>query len=176
MIHYFFLCNKMSSRNTFLFNFLFSIIWVYIMYIFEERTLVFIALKPRFSLIYLIWYFNSWICHERIQGFVYTNLDPDQGVIKRCRLSWLTLELKWGGGEFAGSLPMSTAVHIEAQINFGDLISYLTYAPDNDLFRTSKRNKMQCFIKKITEHVFYPFANFQAPGRSLQFVGKHPVL
>jgi hypothetical protein len=32
-----------------------------------------------------------------------------------------------GGGEVAGSQPMSTAVHTGAQINFGDLTPYLTY-------------------------------------------------
>jgi hypothetical protein len=38
-----------------------------------------------------------------------------------------------GGGGVAGSQPMRTAVHtssdIGAQINFGDLTPYLTYAP-----------------------------------------------
>jgi hypothetical protein len=33
-----------------------------------------------------------------------------------------------GEGEVAGSQPMSTAVHIGAQINFGDLNPYFTYA------------------------------------------------
>jgi hypothetical protein len=32
-----------------------------------------------------------------------------------------------GGGEVAGSQPMSTAVYTGAQINFGDLSPYLTY-------------------------------------------------
>jgi hypothetical protein len=40
----------------------------------------------------------------------------DQGVTKRCRLSWLTnsaivYEPKCGGGGCGGSQPMSTAVH-----------------------------------------------------------------
>jgi hypothetical protein len=47
----------------------------------------------------------------------------EQGVTKRCLLSWLTnstpvYEPKcggMGGGEVAGSQPMSTAVHMEAQ-------------------------------------------------------------
>ncbi len=59
-----------------------------------------------------------------------------QGVTKRCRLPWptnsaLVYEPKCGGGEW----PMSTAVHRKwvqldtgAQINFGDLTPYLTYA------------------------------------------------
>jgi hypothetical protein len=49
-----------------------------------------------------------------------------QGVTKRCRLSWLTISSlllymspnAWGEGEgvhFAGSQPMSTAVHMEAK-------------------------------------------------------------
>jgi hypothetical protein len=58
---------------------------------------------------------------------------------KRCRLSWLTnsalvYEPICGGGggvggKFAGSQPMSTAVHKahRAQINFGDLTPHLTY-------------------------------------------------
>ncbi len=52
---------------------------------------------------------------------------------KRCRLSWLTnsalvYETKCGGGRVAGSQPVSTAVcAYGAQINFGDLTSYLTY-------------------------------------------------
>jgi hypothetical protein len=47
-----------------------------------------------------------------------------------------------GGGEVAGSQPMSTAVHIkEAKLNFGDLIPYLTYGKTvyvvfKDLFRS----------------------------------------
>ncbi len=32
-----------------------------------------------------------------------------------------------GGGGVAGSQPMSTAVHLEPKINFGNLTSYLTY-------------------------------------------------
>jgi hypothetical protein len=66
------------------------------------------------------------------------NLGARQGVIKRCRLSWLTHsdllhESKmWGGmGEVAGK--MSTAVYIKwhgAQINLGDLTPYLTYGMD----------------------------------------------
>jgi hypothetical protein len=59
-----------------------------------------------------------------------------QRVTKRCRLSWLTnssllYESKCGGGgRIAGSQPMSTAVHnaLGAQINFGDLPPYLTFA------------------------------------------------
>ncbi len=61
-------------------------------------------------------------------------LGARQGVIQRCRLSWLTnsdllYESKCGGGvgEVAGS--MSTAVYIKwhgAQINLGDLTPYLT--------------------------------------------------
>jgi hypothetical protein len=69
--------------------------------------------------------------------------DPDpkhwfqQGVTKRCRLSLLTncaprirVPMRGEGG-FAGSQPMSTAVHISrdngVQINFGDLPPYLTF-------------------------------------------------
>ncbi len=64
----------------------------------------------------------------------------DTGVYKRCRPSLLTrpiaplvYEPKCGlrGGGVAGPQPMRTAVHITwhgAQINFGDLTPYLTYA------------------------------------------------
>jgi hypothetical protein len=59
----------------------------------------------------------------------------NQGATKRCRLSWLTNSAlvyspnAGGGGEFAESQPMSTAVHNAhgAQINFGDITPYLTY-------------------------------------------------
>ncbi len=71
--------------------------------------------------------FDDWFC----------SLPPIQGVTKRCRLSWLTnsalaYECEWLGEGGAGPQPMSTAVHITwhgAQINFGDLPPYLTYAP-----------------------------------------------
>ncbi len=61
----------------------------------------------------------------------------NQGVTKRCRLSWLTnsallYEPKCGvrGGGVAGSRPISTAVlaavpYTGAQINFGELTPYL---------------------------------------------------
>ncbi len=60
-----------------------------------------------------------------------------QGITKKCRLSLLTnsalvYKSKCGGDwGVAGSQSMSTAVHITwhvAQINFGDLPSYFTYA------------------------------------------------
>jgi hypothetical protein len=60
------------------------------------------------------------------------NLNRQQGITKRCRLSWLTIsalvyELKCGGwGRVAGSHPMSTAVHMKTIINFRDLTPYLT--------------------------------------------------
>jgi hypothetical protein len=64
---------------------------------------------------------------------VRTYIAQDQGVTKRCRLSWLTdsafvYEPKCGGrgGSCGGSQPMSTG----AKINFGDLTPYLTYAQD----------------------------------------------
>ncbi len=74
-----------------------------------------------------------------IHRYTHTVLACSQGVTKRCRLFWLThsalaYESKcggWGGGEVLGSQPMSTAVHITchgAQINFGGLPPYLTYA------------------------------------------------
>jgi hypothetical protein len=54
--------------------------------------------------------------HIRYKMLLYDN----QGVTKRCRLSWLTYcalvcQPKWGGGEggCAGSQPMNTAVHVE---------------------------------------------------------------
>ncbi len=67
----------------------------------------------------------------------------EQGVTKRCRLSLLTNSAQQigvqmrvgGGGGIAGSQPMSTAVHITwhgAQINFGDLPSYLTYGLESE--------------------------------------------
>ncbi len=61
-----------------------------------------------------------------------------QGLTERCRLSWLTnsaliYEPKCegeGGGGVAGPQPMSTTSSCAhgAQINFGDLTPYLTYA------------------------------------------------
>jgi hypothetical protein len=43
--------------------------------------------------------------------------------------SALVYEPKWGGGGrgVAGSQPMSAAVHMEPEKNFGDITSYLTY-------------------------------------------------
>ncbi len=63
----------------------------------------------------------------------------DQGVTKRCRLFWLTNSAlvytspNAGGWGAAETKPVSKAVHITwhgAQINFGDLTPYLTYASD----------------------------------------------
>ncbi len=80
-------------------------------------------------------------------------LTVNQGVSRRCRLSWLTnsaivYESKWGGGGW--SQPMSTAVHMwhGAQINFGDLTPYLTYAVN-----LSKALYKQYFwpLQKLTE-------------------------
>ncbi len=60
-----------------------------------------------------------------------------QGVTRRCRLSCLTnstprfMSPNAGRGAVAGSQPIGTALHITwhgAQINFGDLTPYLTYA------------------------------------------------
>ena len=53
-------------------------------------------------------------------------------VTKRCRLSWLTnnalvYEPKCGGGGFGASADEYSCAH-GAQINFGDLTPYLTYA------------------------------------------------
>ncbi len=56
-------------------------------------------------------------------------------VTKRCRLSWLTnsalpyrarMRGEGCGGGGSRSLPMSTAVHTEPKINFGDLTLYST--------------------------------------------------
>jgi hypothetical protein len=57
-----------------------------------------------------------------------------------CHLSVLTnsalviwVQMRGGGGGVAGSQPISTAVHITwhgAQVNFGDLPTYLTYSPN----------------------------------------------
>jgi hypothetical protein len=48
----------------------------------------------------------------------------DQGVTKRCRLSWP--KCGWVGGVSANEY---SCAH-RAQINFGDLISYLSYGMD----------------------------------------------
>jgi hypothetical protein len=64
------------------------------------------------------------------------HLPSKQGATNRCRLSWLTnsalvYEPKCGGrGVVAGSQSLSKAVNNAhgAQINFGDLTPYLTYA------------------------------------------------
>ncbi len=67
-----------------------------------------------------------------------------QGVTRRCRLSWrtnsaLVNKSKCAGtGWVVGSQPMSAAVHITwhgAEINFGDLTPYLTYAVKGRLSR-----------------------------------------
>ncbi len=72
-----------------------------------------------------------------IKYCIYLRFALEQEVAKRCRLSWLTnsalvYEPKTAGGQgeggFAGSQPMSTAACTGAQINFGDLTPYLTYA------------------------------------------------
>jgi hypothetical protein len=68
-----------------------------------------------------------------------TNDTVNQGVTKRCRLSWLTnsplvYEPKCGG-KLRGTQPM---MFQGAQINFRDLTTYLTYAIDC-LQRTSRR-------------------------------------
>jgi hypothetical protein len=54
-----------------------------------------------------------------------------QGVTKKCRLSWLTnsalvYEPKWGGAGLRGPTNRYSCAH-GAQINFGDVIPYLTY-------------------------------------------------
>ncbi len=64
----------------------------------------------------------------------------EQGVTKRCRLSWLTnsalvYEPKCGGGGggVAGSQPMSTAVHMEPK-NFLEIsLHILTYVGEERL-------------------------------------------
>jgi hypothetical protein len=61
----------------------------------------------------------------------------EQGVTKRCRLSWLTNSALFmsqnvgGEGGVAWSQPMCTAVHHGAQINFGDLTPSLTYGVED---------------------------------------------
>ncbi len=65
----------------------------------------------------------------------------DQGVTKRCRLSWLTnsalvSEAKCGEGGSRG-LSQWVQLYTGAQINFGDLTTYLTYANDPVLSRLS---------------------------------------
>jgi hypothetical protein len=47
-------------------------------------------------------------------------VNQEQGVTKRCRLSWLT---KCGGGGLSHWVQLYTG----AQVNFGDLTPYLTY-------------------------------------------------
>ncbi len=80
-----------------------------------------------------------------------------QGVTKRCRLSLLTnsarpthIRVQMRGGGIAGSQPMSTAVHITwhgAQVNFGDLPPYLTFA-----YKYSSWNlcKMPCSLSTVS--------------------------
>jgi hypothetical protein len=65
-----------------------------------------------------------------IQLFQIPAVHTVQEVTKRCRLSWLTngahvYEPKcWVRGGVVGSQVMSTAVHMEPKINFGDLTPY----------------------------------------------------
>ncbi len=75
--------------------------------------------------------------YSEISPYLAVIFTRTQGATKRCRLSLLTnstlvlrVQMRGRGG-VAGSQPMSTAVHITghgAQINFGDLPPYLTYA------------------------------------------------
>ncbi len=80
------------------------------------------------------------ICSEILWQFICVaekKVLNDQGVTKRCQSlltnSALVYESQCGGmrgGGVAGSQQMSTAVHItwhRTQINFGDLLPYLTY-------------------------------------------------
>jgi hypothetical protein len=62
-------------------------------------------------------------------------LSPDQGVTKKCRLSWLTNsalvgepKCGRGGRGFLVSANGYSCAHV-AQTNFGDLAPYLTYGP-----------------------------------------------
>ncbi len=95
-----------------------------------------------------------------------------EGVTKRCRLSLLTncahvYESKCGGrGGVAGSQPMNTAVHITwhgAQVNFGDLPPYLTYAYK---YRSWNLCKMPCCCYSLsTQHCI--FVRELCPGTEL---------
>jgi hypothetical protein len=72
-------------------------------------------------------------------AYMYTQIGPKsypshQGDTKRCRLSWLTTsalvyEPKCGGGRGCGTSANEYSCVHGAQINFGDLTPYLTYAP-----------------------------------------------
>ena len=60
-------------------------------------------------------YFYTVPVHTGIHGTNERHYRTDQGVTKRCRLSWLTnsslaYEPKWWEGGVAGPQPMSTAV------------------------------------------------------------------
>ncbi len=92
----------------------------------------------------------------------------DQGVTKRCRLSWLINcdPRKWaqirGGGDLRGLIQW-VQLYTEAQINFGDLTPYLTYGSDKDRdwgTETQGRNRAwnikSAETNKVTEAMFMP--------------------
>ncbi len=95
----------------------------------------------------------------------------DQGVTRRCHLSWLTkpsyTSPNGGGGGMGrgvlGSQPMSTAVHITwhgAQTNFGDLTPYLTCVCDkpSKIGRTLPCTLgLSCFIVNELNHFLLPY-------------------
>jgi hypothetical protein len=93
-----------------------------------------------------------------------TYISYNQGVINRCLLSWLTnsplvYEPKCGGVEGLGGLGHPSCAH-RAQIYFGDLPPYLTYA-------YNFRNKTYKLIIKNLDAFLY--VNF---SKSLTFFAK----
>ncbi len=75
---------------------------------------------------------------------------PPGGHKEMLSISWLTKsalvhEPKCGGrGGVAESQPMSTAVHTEPKLNFGDLAPYLTYASPATLRNGNNKYDILC--------------------------------
>ncbi len=88
-----------------------------------------------------------------------------QGVTKRCRLSWRPIAPSYmspnarGGGGFGVSANEYSCAH-GAQINFGDLTSYLTYVCTSRLHGTSAyfigKKNCQYTVKRVDEVVRHP--------------------
>ncbi len=97
---------------------------------------------------------------------VQIRVSPQQGVTKRCRLSWLTnsvlvYEPKCGGmgGGLRGlSQPVSTVPVVHRSLNkLWRSNSILTYVPQGTFPpRGRKRSGLRLFVREIYRNYFYP--------------------
>ncbi len=95
-------------------------------------------------------------------------IGKNQGVTKRCRLSWLTnsalvYEPKCGErGEITGLQPM-VQLYTGAQINVGDLTPYLTYGKNKNVFHKNvlfKYAKFSAFKSYLKTKIFVSIPPF----------------